>query len=294
MKKIILTYCLLAFSLTSFSQQEIENWSHPFQVLFVDSTNLIGENKQISQFDFLSKYDLLEVKGNITLVHFTGKIVELNNLKLKVKDLAEIHHKEGYFERPIISDPTKFKNESTNYRMRLDPLGPVRICYPQQLRVVYPTKEQDQLEYHLFKGEELFIVWECDIKLNKNQYFQVKLVDIFDRLLFIEKTLGKSILIPSNKIVTETDLLVLEVSIQPEEDQTTGQQGIYLHERRERKNMDYYSGIFASLTEDWTRSKTVADFFYQKAIENSNQDPRFIQLYEDFLGRNPEFVKPKK
>jgi hypothetical protein len=250
MKKIILTYCLLAFSLTSFSQQEIENWSHPFQVLFVDSTNLIGENRQIRQFDFLSKYDLLEVKGNITLVHFTGKIVELNNLKLKVKDLAEIHHKEGYFERPIISDHSKFRNRSKVYNKNQEVQVGCHDC-GGTIQILYPMDNENDRRFLISMDSVITFVWEYSKGLKQEEYFQVRISNIFDETILLVKTRKNNLQLLQERFSNKFDMYVIRVSVFPQEENSSGDYGILLKDAR-KGSLEKNKEILIALSEDWT------------------------------------------
>ena len=285
MKKIFILL-LLFFHLSVSSQEIIENWSHPFQVLFVDSATYIGIDEPVIQFDFISKYDLLDIAGDIVLVHYTGRVTEMKDIKLNVRELASIHHKDEPFERPTFSDPSSYINKSKN-----EIKYSFQNCVESYINLIYPQQDNYGTA-HVNKSEDLFFSWElAELFEQDNTTFTIK--NIFDEIILERRLNTNSIEIAYEDVSLEEDIFIVKISVQSKYGmEVSDEYGVYLDEslsKVDRKKK--FNDILKALSADWNTNDKVANVFYQKAIQSSSNDPRFIKLYHDFLERHPEFKK---
>ncbi|MFK7953264.1 MAG: hypothetical protein AB8B73_10500 [Ekhidna sp.] len=282
MKRSIIFFFLLCSSLFSFSQREITNKSHPFQVLFADSAVYIEKEETVKQFDFLSINDSLKVKGEIVLIHFTGKISVLSDLKFSVEDLGKIRYKEGYFERPVISNMKVFINKSISEK-------PKNQMVSQSLILLYPEPNNDEIFKHQYL-EPLFLAWKI-LSYYESAETKITIKTIFDEILIERITNETSIEISLDELEVREIPLIVRIHVLTNFDQEYYNEiAVFLEQGNQLvTSKNEYTDILKALSKDWSQNKIVANIFYKKAIEESNQDPRFIKLYEDFLERNPEF-----
>lgn len=277
MKKLHASIILL-LSLNCFSQkQHIENWSHPFQVLFVDSTNLIGAQRELNQFDFIRKYDLVEIHDRLTLLHFTGKIIELADTTIIVSQFSKSYFKEGYWDRPIISDTSLFINKSIDYRSRLKKGSGVVYCGVPELKIVYPQFANGELWPS--ETENVHLIWEA--KEDSESYI-VRFQNIFDENILTVKVDSTQIILPREKLPKD-ELAIVEISTEDKKYST----GYFALKFKEAEKKSAIRKLIDALTEQWIGNKYVSNIYFKEALEQSSNDPRFLNLYQKFLERNP-------
>jgi hypothetical protein len=284
MKKALFTCCLLVFSLPSFSQQEIENLSHPYQVLFVDSAYYIGKQEKVNQFDFLDKYELIRNRGKLILIHYSGEVVEISEGIVNLNDYSKERNHKNYIERPLISDPSNFINISNIQQST----GGYLICNPSPIFITYP----DLIRYdtpELFAHEILHLVWKSNE--GRGAKYIVFYKNIFDEIIFSDTVETASISTPVEKLITNEGLLIVRVVDASNYDISSGDIGfrVKTETKKGQDNLSKYSVLLDALHFASSQEPETAQQLFLISIINSNQDPLFIQLYEDFLERNPQF-----
>ncbi len=272
--KTLCTTIILLFSLNVFAQQTIENWSHPFQTLFVDSTHVIGAQRDLKQFDFVNKYDLLEIHGRLTLIHFSGKIVELADTTIKMNDLAKAYQKSEYFERPVISDPVLFVNQSINKKLRPNKNPIIKICGIPELQIVYPIYIEGEL-YANDLQNYVHLIWESS---ELYETYIVRFQNIFDENILTIKTDSNSLILPREKLPKDA-LSIVEISTEDKKYST----GYFAIRFKKYGRITAKRKLIEALTEQWLGNKYVADIYFNEAINLSENDPRFLKLYNEFL-----------
>jgi hypothetical protein len=285
-KKPFIFLVLLCSSLLSFSQQEITNESHPFQVLFVDSASYIGKDERLKQFDFLDKYDLIRNRSEVVLLHYSGKVSETKERILNFRELSEKEEFQGYIERPLISDPKLINNKSVG--RKVSATG-VIYCNPRQnISITYPSFDRFETP-ELFGSETLYMCWKSHE--SKGSLYIVSYKNIFDEVIFIDTVSNSCISTPVDKLITNEGLLIVNVVDANNNDISSGDWGFRVNSDLNRKqpNLSMYSILLDALRVSYTDQPEAAQQLFLFSISNSNQDPRFIKLYEDFLERNPQF-----
>ncbi|WP_462253842.1 hypothetical protein [Ekhidna sp.] len=279
--KTLYTTIILVFSLNAFAQQSIENWSHPFQTLFVDSSNVIGTQRDLKQFDFVSKYDLLQIHGRLTLIHFSGKIIELADTTIKINDLAKAYQKDEYFERPVISDPELFVNQSINKKLRANKYPVIRICGIPELQIVYPIYSEGELYANDMK-DYVHLIWESSEDFES---YIVRFQNIFDENILTIKTDSNSLILPREKLPKD-ELAIVEISTEDKKYST----GYFAIRFKKFQQKTAKRKLIEALTEQWLGNKSVSDIYFKEAINLSNNDPRFLKLYKEFQMLNPTSI----
>ena len=291
--KTLCTTIILLFSLNVFAQQTIENWSHPFQTLFVDSTHVIGAQRDLKQFDFVNKYDLLEIHGRLTLIHFSGKIVELADTTIKMNDLAKAYQKSEYFERPVISDPVLFVNQSINKKLRPNKNPIIKICGIPELQIVYPIYIEGELYANdlqnyvhlIWESSELYETYIVRFQnifdeniLKSHDVSLVRFQNILIKNILTIKTDSNSLILPREKLPKDA-LSIVEISTEDKKYST----GYFAIRFKKYGRITAKRKLIEALTEQWLGNKYVADIYFNEAINLSENDPRFLKLYNEFL-----------
>ena len=262
--------------------------SHPFQVLFVDSAINLKTTETLQQFDFLGKDDSIEVSGNLTLVHYSGRIQELRAGTVKISELNDADLAIGEQSRPMLDPAFRYSSAFVDGQVRGSPT----------FKWLYPGRKSRELE--LYKTENLVFAWEVSEYLIKRiapqrQVYIFTIKNIFDEILFKCETTHSSISIPGHKAETKENLIIISVTLKGENEEIfSGDYGVRIVENpplRPNVLMHYtktkYREIIEALEIDNRGISRIAGSLYQKAIESSNHDPRFEKLYENFLERNP-------
>lgn len=293
--RLIIFLFLLCLSFLTFSQKEISNETHPFQVLFVDSANYIGKTESVKQFDFLEKYDLIRNSGGLVLLHYSGEILDT---KEKIIDVREKSDKEvrRFTERPLISDPSKviYNNKSI---YRINSAGRYSYCTVDYWSILYPFNAWVYNDRK--RSKNFYINWSYDEESVVDHQYIVKIKNIYDEILFEQKTNNNSINVDLTKFDFEEGLMIYSVTTKAKNEET----GLYIKDFSGDIGVRFFDDIFDSgdylltnyhfiidaLIADQKEMFDLSNSLYSMAIEESNQDPRFIQLYEDFLARNPQF-----
>lgn len=252
-------FILLCLSLLSFSQRGITNKSHPFQVLFVEDATI--EGRSLKQFDFLRKQDVLLTKGEIVLVHYSSRVYELLDTIVSLKSL-DPKIKNYWTSRPILDIRAQ------------DSRGACKDCIIS--RIIFPPKHN----YIHNSVDSLRLLWLKNHD-SDNMEYRIDVVDIFDKPLFHLYTQEDYCVIPPEKIQTKEGLVIIKIN-------GVNDTGVKIEENYNSKFRLEYQTLFTAIGISFSDEK-IANQLFLKAINQSNQDPRFIQFYEDFLERNPQF-----
>lgn len=279
MLKYYLILITSLFSKPIFAQQEIENWSHPFQVLFVDSATYVGTGKPLRPFDFIGKYDLINNYGKLVLLHYSGAIEETEAATINIRQLDKPMQTDKYVERPLVSDPKKFINKSINPNYRLDPLIAPAISGTQDFEIVYPDAFESGVIYADSLSDHLHLIWKT---AHRTDSFHIVFVNAFDEEIFTLKSKASEIKIPRS-MIEKSKFPVFEIRT------ADGQHGTGYRKVRFQNlpKRSAYDRLVAALREQWSGSIYLSHVYFKEAVIASNQDSRFIDLYRRFLDRNP-------
>lgn len=273
----------------SFSQKAVSSKSYPYQVLFAEDVSIFG--KEVKQYDYLSNDDLLLVEGNITLFHYSGKVFELSSGSYWTSDLVK-------------------KKPKRSFRPMLDPNGAYAInpkklsgrgCnpgYDDQIQLVIPD---NIYELTRIRDQKIELCWALgkNLEHSNNYVYEIKFMNIYDHVLKTVNTKDNFYdLLPDDLDTIKNDginlddgLLIFSISVKDHPDLDTEDVGIRLLEADEMaksNETNYYYGMLEAVFNEYFDENRKAQAFYQYQVRKSNQDPRFIQLYEKFLARNPK------
>lgn len=288
-KRPITFFFLLSLSLLSFSQRGITNKSHPFQVLFVKDVTAFG--KEVKQYDYISNSFLLNVIGGITLFHYSGKVIELSTGRYWTDDL--ITKKSNHsISRPLINpmDSTRSDVASRAPFCRL-PIPIIDLVIPNEEKIDFYWNEEIELGW-LLTEEENYKLYKSFIVEFSNIYGEVlKTVEVNGNLFsFKADTIGLS---AKDTVSFGVGLLLVSIKANNSEDFETGEFGVRFHNLDSKLQIEHidenYNGLLDAIYYDYINENRRSNFLYREQVRNSNQDPRFIKLYEDFLERNPQF-----
>lgn len=190
------------------SETDIDNLSHPFQVVYVEDASYIARQEKISAFDYTNRYGLIRSKGKLILLHYTGYLIEADAGLIDIREISESLESEGSYIRPPISDQTNLGDS--------DPWKTEKQYHKIQL--LYPWKHTIQLSKH----ERLPIQWYYDGEstLPRKYMYQITIKDLHDRVLMQNETkedyfevILDSLQLPENLIICTIELPIInEVS----------------------------------------------------------------------------------
>lgn len=282
--KLLFSSFLLLISVIIHGQDEISNNTYPFQVLFVDSATLIGKDEPIKQYDFVGKYELVQNYGELVLIHYSGEIHKTSQSTLRIREICKKYSSKPWngIQRPEISrtvDSQLTTLDSIPFRSRLNSEGAAFICGTPHIQILYPEIIDAYASIPAFK-DSINLVWKSEEYIDE---FLVRLVNIFDEEIFLVKTTSNQITIPRNKL-DSTELTLFEVRSVNEEFTS----GVFALHFLEKNKDDSYNKLLGALQLQWDQPFVAKEYFIE-SIRLSENDPRFIKLYQDFLERNPEF-----
>lgn len=268
-------------SFIGFSQSDIDNQSHPFQVIFAEEATYIGRQEQIKSFDFTNKYGLIRNKGKLILLHYTGYLFESGPGLIDIREIAEPLQVEGTFFRPPIdasTDPTAWKSEKQYHKIKL----------------IYPWKHTIQLSRH----ERLPIQWTYvgDQSTSRKQEYEITVKDLHDRVLLKEKTkedyyeiILDSLRLPENLIIChiafpESGELSDDIVIAFEQEHQV--QSILPKHYSITEYQSFIDGLIAIQKEQFD----LATKLFHIAID-THENPIFETMYRAMLKEHPELKK---
>jgi hypothetical protein len=287
-KKPFIILVLLCLSLLSFSQKGVSTKKFPYQVLFSDHASVFG--KEVKQYDYLTNEDLLEVEGSITLFYYTGKLFELTSGSYWTSDLVKKKPRKSP-ARPILNPEGKYKYVISQISRP--------TCRPYYgIEVIVP---EDTYEMVYGRNQKVEFYWSIieESKIDSTGIFEINFSNIYDDIISIENTKDYFYaFIPDELDSNKTDninlddgLLIFSISLKDQPEFNSGDFGIKLLDQEVVKSQEVnseYEGLRNAIYYDYLNQNRKAKALYQYQIKQSNQDPRFIQLYENFLERNPE------
>lgn len=285
---------LLCSLLLSFSQDKITHSSHPFQILFVDNATYIGKQEPIKQFDFLSAYDLIRNNGELVLLHYSGQLLETEEKLLNVNELSNSLDVYRHSVRPLISNSAK-TIERSNY-IKIGPNDTSTSSGHNLYELIYPFYVE--LHNARRRPKTLHIKWKYFYELPEEHHFLLQIKNGNNEVLLKEQTSTNSVKIDLANIDFE-DLILISIDQQHQDLEisqnlpaTSSEFSIHFIvsdiTSKHYVTTEYHL-IVDALIADQKKMVELSNSLYSMAIEDSNQDPRFIQLYEDFLDRNPKF-----
>lgn len=293
-KRSITFIFLLFSSLLSFSQKPVSTKELPYQVLFVEDATVFG--REVKQFDYLTNNDLLIVGGSVTLFHYSYKMFELDSGSYWMNDLVKGKPRKFNF-RPVLDPKGKYKKPISPAPVPLGaryclPHGPIELLVPRYLYVAkyYWTDTVDLC--WVFRNENLY---------NQKNVFEIQFSNIFDEIVqtiftnefsysFKLDTLDPD---PSDEINFEKGFIIVSITDTVNSDILSGDFCLKAFDFGDilliTEGDENYTGIREAIYYDHINNDRRAQILYKYQIKQSNQDPRFIKLYDDFLERNPQF-----
>jgi hypothetical protein len=287
----LLTFIFLFSStLLSFSQKGMRKEKFPFQVLFAEDAFING--KEVEQFQYLSENSVLDVMGQITLFHHSGKMFELEAGSYRVKHFV-VYESGKHYSRPVLEPNGKYRKPKSPRT------AGVTDRFFQEIEIIVPNNIDNRTKW----TEPVKLVWilkDYDDYL-KPQTFEITFSNIYDEMLRVVETpnfylefLPDTLDINKNrKPQISEGLLIISIKKKGAESYSSSEFGIKLIDQGEdtgttRKDSNYFI-LRVALYYDYIKKNLWADAYYQNAIIMSKEDTRIVKLYEDFLERNPQF-----
>ncbi len=190
------------------SESDIDNLSHPFQVVFAEDASYIAREEKIKSFDFTNRYGLIRNKGELILLHYSGYLIRADQGLIDIREIAEALETEGTFVRPPISPESYDANQN--------PWATEKQYHKIQL--LYPWKHTIQLSKH----ERLPIQWYYDGEsaLPRKYMYEITIKDLHDKVILQKETkedyyevVLDSLELPENLIICNISLPIInEVS----------------------------------------------------------------------------------
>jgi hypothetical protein len=293
MKKPVILLLLLYSSMISFSQKDFSIASHPFQVLFVESASYIGKVGEIEQFDFLSEYDLIRNKGKLVLLHFSGLVIETNDRVLNINQGLDTLKYSKHLNRVIISKTPKEIGYAGIANSAKEAIG----CAQGYFEIVYPFFcEEHNIR---LESEKIPIIWLFSKDLTNEYRFVFQVKNVGSEVLFTRETTHSSLTLDIAKLDLPNGVLHYTIKQQSKDEEgdsyTTQAESEFEIQFIDKENQQHhylsteYYLIIDALVADQKEMYELSNMLFKMSIQESNQDQRFTQLYEDFLERNPQF-----
>lgn len=276
--KLLFKTLLIVFVTKLFAQEQITNFSHPFQVLFVDSAFYLGDERSVNQFDFIEKYDLIRNKGTLVLVHSSGKILELKEKVINVREIYRTLETDKHQNRPLISNPQKGNNKHHN-RESLSATDEAHICLQKNIELRYPLSISRSKNDFIVNSKNLYLAWEYLGITTKTHSYHIRFSNIFDEVIYETTTENPYFVIPVDSVNNRENLVVFSVK-RVDDDFQPDYFGIRIGQKVEKNK---YELIVHALELQWKDLSGLANELFIESIKESNNDPRFILLYNEFL-----------
>ncbi len=269
-------------SVAGYCQSDIDNLSHPFQVLFADDASYIARDEKLKPFDFTRRYGLIRNKGKLVLIHYTGYLYEAGPGLIDIREISEQLNQEGSFIRPQISPKQNDIKQGTEDK-------PKKSYH--KIKLHYPWKHAIQLSKH----DRLPIHWEYirQSELPRKFYYEVTVKDIHDRILLSEKIKENYYEVILDSLKLPENLIVCHISL-PELDEVSDDI-VVAFEQEHHKDLvgprhysqttyqSFIDGLIAIQKEDFE----LANHLFLLAIE-THEDPRFDMLFRELLEEYPK------
>ena len=275
-------YLAMVFSLTFLyaQQDDIDNISHPFQVLYVEDAAYIARQEQINQFDYTNRYGLIRSRGKMILLHYSGYLYESDGGLIDIREISETLDSEGSYTRPPIGPTSNtetafWKTESQYHKIKL----------------LYPWKHTIQLSRH----ERLPLQWYYDDtkSLPKKYEYEVTIRDLHDKVLLRERTredyyevILDSLTLPENLIICHIglpDLNEISDDIVIAFEQEHQVQSTLPKHYSVTKYQSFIDGLIAVQKDEYD----LATKLFHLAID-THDDPIFDKMYRKLLEDQPK------
>lgn len=281
--KIVLIHTLMLVSIGGYSQSEsdIDNLSHPFQVVYAENASYIARQEKIKSFDYTNRYGLIRNKGKLILLHYSGYLFEADEGLIDIREIAESLESENSYVRPPISPEANISNQ--------DPWKTEKQYHKIQL--LYPWKHTIQLSRH----ERLPIQWYYDGEstLPRKYIYNITIKDLHDRVLLHEETkedyfevILDSLNLPENLIICTISLPIInEVSddIVVAFEQEHQMQSPLPRHYSTTKYQSFIDGLIAIQKNEFE----LASKLFHIAID-THEDPIFDSMYRQLLNQYPQ------
>ena len=280
--KTFFTFFLFLAAVASYSQSEsdIDNLSHPFQVVYAEDASYIAREEKIKSFDFTNRYGLIRNKGELILLHYSGYLIRAKQGLIDIREVAEALETPGTFVRPPISPES--------YNSNQNPWATEKQYHKIQL--LYPWKHTIQLSKH----ERLPIQWYYDGEnsLPRKYMYQITIKDLHDKVLLQQETkddyyevILDSLQLPENLIICTISLpLINEVSddvVIAFEQEHQIQSTVPKH-YSVTKYQSFIDGLIAVQKNEFD----LASKLFHIAID-THEDPIFESMYRQLLNDYP-------
>lgn len=263
------------------SETDVDNLSHPFQVLYAEDAAYITRQDQINSFDFTNRYGLIRNNGRLILLHYSGHLIDAKKGLVDIREIAEPLEIEGSYVRPPISpdsnsgDSDFWKSEKQGHTIKL----------------LYPWKHAIQLSRH----ERLPIHWcyDGDKEVPENPTYEIIIKDLHDKVILKEKTTDDyyevildNLELPENLIICEIDFPAIneisdEIVIAFEQEHEV--QSTWPKHYSVTKYQSFIDGLIAVQKEEFD----LATKLFHIAIDTHN-DQVFDSMYRKLLDQYPK------
>lgn len=288
----LITIIILCVCFNCFSQQTIDNKSYPFQVLFVDSSFYLGEETSISQFDFVSNFDLIRNYGELVLLHYSGVVLEFNNGIVDINQESSRLKKEArFYVRPLLIVSQKYQL-SAEYLKNADMYTKAN-CVMNTLEILYPFYENDVLPRR--RSNSFPIYWRYLDEVSKDDRFGFQVRNIYDEILIRKERVETGINIDLTHLNLSDGLMICSIKQQVMDHKI----GRYVDKAEDRFHVIFkedqtsskhylltkYFLIVDAIRAEEKNLENLAKQLYTMALSDSNNDPRFLKLYNEFQQR---------
>lgn len=260
------------------ADSDIDNISHPFQVLYVEDASYIARSESIKQYDYTNRYGLIRNRGKLILLHYSGYLFESDGGLIDIREIAETFDSEGtYYRPPISADASLAKGDwktETQYH---------------KIKLLYPWKHTIQLSRH----ERLPLQWYYEENRPKRNEYEVTIMDIHDKVLLQQRTkenyfevILDSLALPENLIICHIGIPALnelsdDIVIAFEQEHQV-QSALPKH-YSVTKYQSFIDGLIAVHKNEFE----LATKLFHLAID-THQDPIFEKMYRKLLEDHPK------
>lgn len=275
----------------------IVNAQAEFQVLFVESANHLQSKTAIKQFDFLQKDALVENKGQLTLLHRSGTVLERGT---DILDLRKISDElppsclgtANYF----IPTDDQFPKTRTSRAQDSHAALRAKTSSKPAIDIVYPRVSALE-NSKILPDHDLLVIWATPFEdPSKEHRYEVLLKDIYDETIFHKSTINTHLLIPYKKFSQQDKLVIVEIFSSTSPEIRSAKFGFEISQSKTQDADDLYVNtkyhyLIDGLLAEANLNKQTADLLLRQSIKESENDERFLKLYAAFLQRNPS-IKP--
>lgn len=272
----LLIFSILIFNqIQSLAQINVSNEIHPFQVLFVDSATYLDKPREVEQFDFINKYDLIDNKGRLVLVHYSGLILEFESGTLSLREISNKHVLRRYCKRPILSDPSNYEDRSTNRGQHLAKESVSHLCIASYFEAYLSFPFQKEANGMTLSEDVKELAFEFET-LTRGREFSIYVKNIFDETIEVIDVKDPLIIVsvPPN---LEDNTLLFQVESKGE---YTLPYAVKFDDKLEKSKYDY---LLEAFDHYWNGNIKLAQYLSGIAVSKSGNDDRFIEVNQLFL-----------